>query len=120
MKKRKRKMCKGLKLINIAGPQSGKTLLLTRADQLVKVNAAETHGIYAIGVEKKEQERIIHIAGFRSMHLRDKLLAEIRLARAAGEKTFQIPFSDAACPCCGEKNGHLYPTRDTIIYERNV
>lgn len=117
MKRRRKKLHKGLKLINIAGPQSGQTLLLMPGDQLVKIDAAETHGIYAIGVEKGE--KVIHVAGFRSLALRETLLAEIRLARAAGEKTFQIPFSDAACPCCGEKNGHLYPTRDTVIYERS-
>ena len=117
MKNRKRKSYKGLKLINIAGPQSGKTLLLTCEDQLVKIDATETHGMYALGVEKHELDRIIHIAGFRSMRLRDKLLAEIRLARAAGKKTFKIPYADETCPCCGEKTAHLYPTNDTFIYE---
>ena len=117
MKKRKRKSYKGLKLINIAGPESGVTLLLKRSDNLVKIDANDTHGIFALGVEKAGIERVIHIAGFRSLRLRDTLLAEIRLARAAGEKTFQVPYADETCPCCGEQTAHLYPTRDTIIYE---
>ena len=120
MKNRKRKSYKGLKLIDIAGPQLGLTLLLTRADRLVKIDAEETHGMYAIGVEKEGLEKVVHVAGFRSARKRDKLLAEVRLARAAGKKTFHIPFSDAACPCCGNKKGHLFPVRDVVITEKNT